>query len=101
MKKNTENQVIDEAVVAISETDGVAVEALDKLDDKRTKSIKKSGGSDTAAVKCKVVYWNKYSRNFAFNYEGQDVQITLPEPMGKCGAYVNVHYADGKYEIVK
>ena len=50
---------------------------------------------------CKVLYWNKDSRNIAFQYEDKKIQIVLSEPLKVCGAIVKVKFTDGKYEIVK
>lgn len=50
---------------------------------------------------CKVLYWNKDSRNIAFQYEDKKIQIVLSEPLKMCGATVKVKFTDGKYEIVK
>ena len=32
---------------------------------------------------CKVLYWNKDSRNIAFQYEDKKIQIVLSEPLKK------------------
>ena len=59
---------------------------------KKTKAIVKD---------CKVLYWNKNSRNFAFQYEDKKVQIILSEPLKICGTTVKVKFADGKYELLE
>ena len=50
---------------------------------------------------CKVLYWNKDSRNIAFQYEDKKIQIVLSEPLKACGATVKVKFADGKYELLE
>lgn len=50
---------------------------------------------------CKVLYWNKDSRNFGFQYEDKQVQIILSEPLKICGATVKVKFADGRYELLE
>lgn len=50
---------------------------------------------------CKVLYWNKDSRNFAFQYEDKQIQIMLPEPLKICGTTVRVKFTDGKYELLE
>ena len=63
-----------------------------------SKPVKKS----KAVVKdCEVLYWNKDSRNIAFQYDDKKIQIVMPCPLGKCGSTVKVKYADGKYEILE
>lgn len=84
-KTNSVKSVADEAI----EVDSVA-ESLNSV-----KTVK----SDVQK-KCKVVYWNKYSRNFAFRYDDNDIQITLPKPLKKCGDYIQVKCVNGKYEVV-
>lgn len=51
--------------------------------------------------KCEVLYWNKNSKNFAFQYGDKKVQIVLPEPLKACGATVKVEYTDGKYKLLE
>ena len=58
---------------------------------KKSKSIVKD---------CKVLYWNKDSKNFAFQYEDKQIQIVLSEPLKACGATVKVKFTDGKYELL-
>ena len=55
----------------------------------------------TVIKDCKVLYWNKDSRNFAFQYEDKQVQIMLSEPLKTCSATVKVRFADGKYELLE
>lgn len=50
---------------------------------------------------CKVLYWNKDSRNFAFQYGNKEVQIVLSEPLKTCGATVKVECTDGKYKLLE
>lgn len=50
---------------------------------------------------CKVLYWNKDSRNFAFQYDDKQVQIVLSEPLKVCCATVKIKCTDGKYEILE
>ena len=50
---------------------------------------------------CKVLYWNKDSRNIAFQYEDKKIQIVLSEPLKTCGATVKIEYADGKYKLLE
>ena len=50
---------------------------------------------------CKVLYWNKDSRNIAFQYDDKKIQIVMPCPLDKCGSTVKVKYTDGKYEILE
>ena len=50
---------------------------------------------------CKVLYWNKNSKNIAFQYEDKQIQIVLSEPIKTCGATVKVKFADGKYELLE
>ena len=59
---------------------------------KKTKSIIKN---------CKVLYWNKDSKNFAFQYENKEIQIVLSEPLKTCSATVKVEYTDGKYKLLE
>ena len=55
----------------------------------------------TITKDCKVLYWNKDSRNFAFQYDDKQVQIVLSEPLKVCGATVKIKCTDGKYEILE
>ena len=50
---------------------------------------------------CKVLYWNKDSRNIAFQYEDKQIQIVLSEPLKVCGATVKIECADGKYKLLE
>lgn len=50
---------------------------------------------------CKVLYWNKDSKNFAFQYEDKQVQIMLSEPLKTCRTTVKVKFTDGKYELLE
>ena len=50
---------------------------------------------------CKVLYWNKDSKNFAFQYDNKEIQIVLSEPLKKCGATVKVEYTDCKYKLLE
>ena len=50
---------------------------------------------------CKVLYWNKDSKNFAFQYGNKKVQIVLSDPLKMCGATVKVEYTDGKYKLLE
>lgn len=50
---------------------------------------------------CKVLYWNKDSKNIAFQYGDKQVQIVLSEPIKTCGATVKVKFLDGKYELLE
>lgn len=50
---------------------------------------------------CKVLYWNKDSKNFAFQYGNKKIQIVLSEPLKTCGATVKVEYTDGKYKLLE
>ena len=63
-----------------------------------SKSVKKQKQN---IKECKVLYWNKDSRNFAFQYDDKQIQITLSEPLKICGATVKVKFADGKYELLE
>ncbi len=82
---NSVESVTDEAI----KVDSVAAPS---------KTVKKS----KAVVKdCKVLYWNKHSNNFAFQYGDKKIQIVLPEPLIECGETVSVKYTDGKYEILE
>ena len=69
--------------------------------DSVTEEPKRAKKQKALVKKCKVLYWNKYSRNFAFQFDDKNIQITLPVPLKKCGDVVNVKYTDGKYEIVE
>ena len=50
---------------------------------------------------CKVLYWNKDSKNFAFQYGDKEIQIILSEPLKTCGATVKVECVDGKYKLLE
>lgn len=50
---------------------------------------------------CKVLYWNKDSKNFGFQYEDKQIQIVLSEPLKTCGATVKIKFADGRYELLE
>lgn len=78
--KNKSERVADEAVL------------VDSAADNTPKTVK--------SVHCPVLYWNKYSENFAFRYKDKVVQLVLPEPIKECGEYVDVKYSNGKYELV-
>lgn len=52
------------------------------------------------AKECKVLYWNKHSKNFAFLFDGQKVQIRLSAPLITCGDTVKIKLIDGKYELM-
>ena len=82
---NSVESVADETI----KVDSVA-EPLKSV--KKTKSIVKD---------CKVLYWNRDSKNFAFQYDNQVVQIMLDEPLEKCSDVVKVEYTDGKYKLLE
>lgn len=63
-----------------------------------SKTVKKP---KTIVKDCKVLYWNKNSKNFAFQYEDKHIQIVLSEPLKVCGATVKVKFSDGKYELLE
>lgn len=50
---------------------------------------------------CKVLYWNKESRNFAFRYGDKEIQIVLSEPLKTCGTTVKIKHTDGKYKLLE
>lgn len=50
---------------------------------------------------CKVLYWNKDSRNIAFQYEDKKIQIVLSEPLKVCGSTVKVEFTDDKYKLLE
>lgn len=50
---------------------------------------------------CKVLYLNKDSKNFAFQYGNKKIQIVLSEPLKTCGTTVKVEYTDGKYKLLE
>ncbi len=51
--------------------------------------------------RCKVLFWNKYSRNIAFDFDGKSVQIVLDKPLSFCNGTVSVLKSkDNIYTIV-
>lgn len=63
-----------------------------------SKSVKKQ---KTIIKDCKVLYWNKESKNFAFQYNSKQVQIVLSEPLKKCAPVVKIRFSNGKYELLE
>lgn len=63
-----------------------------------SKLVKKS---KTNIKNCKVLYWNKNSRNFAFQYGNRKIQIVLSEPLKTCSTTVKIEYTDGKYKLLE
>ena len=55
----------------------------------------------TITKNCKVLYWNKNSRNFACQYEAKQVQIVLSQPLKTCGEFVKIKFINGKYELLE
>lgn len=82
---NSNESVTDEAI----NVDSVA---------EPSKPVKKS---KSIIKNCKVLYWNKDSKNFAFQYGNKEIQIVLSESLKTCGATVKVEYTDGKYKLLE
>ena len=82
---NSNESVTDEAI----NVDSVA---------EPSKPVKKS---KSIIKNCKVLYWNKDSKNFAFQYGNKKIQIVLSEPLKTCGSTVKVEYTDGKYKLLE
>lgn len=87
------------ATEVLNSVESVADETI-KVDSvaESSKHVKKQ---KTITKDCKVLYWNKDSRNFAFQYGDKQVQIVLSEPLKVCGATVKVKFTDGRYEILE
>lgn len=90
--------------------DVIATEILNNNESVTDKAIKvESVAEPSKLVKklkpiiknCKVLYWNKDSKNFAFLYDNKEIQIVLSEPLKMCGATVKVEYTDGKYKLLE
>lgn len=90
--------------------DTIATEVLNSIESVTDETIKvdsvavpsKTVKKSKAVVKdCKVLYWNKHSNNFAFQYGDKKIQIVLSEPLSNCGDTVSVRCTDGKYEILE
>lgn len=89
--------------------DSNATEKLDSVESVADETIKvDSVAEPSKPVKkiksvikdCKVLYWNKDSKNIAFKYGDKEVQIVLSEPLKICGSTVKVRFTDGKYELL-
>ena len=90
--------------------DVIATEMLNSVESVADETIKvdsvaepsKSVKKPKSIVKdCKVLYWNKDSRNIALQYEDKKIQNVLSEPLKVCGATVKVKFTDGKYELLE
>lgn len=90
--------------------DNIATEVLNSVESVADETIKvdsvaapsKPVKKSKAVVKdCEVLYWNKDSRNIAFQYEDKKIQLVMPCLLDKCGSTVKVRYTDGKYEILE
>lgn len=90
--------------------DVIATEMLNSVESVADETIKVDSVAEPsrpvkrsrAIVKdCKVLYWNKESRNIAFQYEDKKIQIVLSEPLKMCGATVKIKFTDGKYELLE
>lgn len=90
--------------------DVIATETLNSIESVADETIKVDSVAESSRpVKkpkviikdCKVLYWNKDSRNIAFQYEDKQIQIVLSEPLKVCGATVKVKFTDGKYELLE
>lgn len=88
----------------------IATEMLNSVDSVADETIKvDSVAEPSRPVKkqksivkdCKVLYWNKDSRNIAFQYEDKKIQIVLSKPLKVCGTTVKVKFTDGKYELLE
>lgn len=84
---NSENSILG--------TEPVSDSDCSSLKSKQSKSQEKN----TKPQKCNVVFWNKYSRNIAFDYNGAIVQISLKEPLPICGETVLVVKKNGVYSL--
>jgi hypothetical protein len=82
--------------------DSVSEPLAESIDENKVlKNGKKKSVKNTTVKNCKVLFWNKHSRNFAFEYDGTSVQVILDEPMETCGDTIKIKHENNKYEIVK
>lgn len=55
----------------------------------------------TIIKNCKVLFWNKHSKNFAFDFDGKSIQITLDKPIDTMGDTVKIKYENCKYVMIE
>lgn len=79
-----------------SVTDNVCAKKTSVTDPSKTVKKNKSNIKE-----CKVLYWNKYSTNFAFEYNNKPIQITLSSPLKNCGKTVKIGFENGSYELIE